>query len=239
MKSIFVILPAIGLMAAASWMPPQIQPPNTLTAAEKKEGWHLLFNGHSTSGWHSYGKSRPGSQWQVSDGAIHLDKSSKEHGDLVTDQDFGNFDLKLEWKISPKGNSGIIFYVKEDTAKYKEPYHTGLEMQVLDNDGHPDGKIHKHRAGDLYDLISCSKETVKPVGEWNQAEIWCNNGELKLYLNGENVVSTTLWNDNWKQLVSTSKFKQWSDFGTFHSGKIDLQYHDSEVWFRNIRVRKL
>jgi len=89
----------------------------------------------------------------------------------VTDEEYENFDLKLEWKIAKNGNSGIIFFVHEDTAKYKATYETGPEMQVLDNDGHPDGKIVKHRAGDLYDLISCRKETVKPVGEWNAAEI--------------------------------------------------------------------
>jgi hypothetical protein len=262
MRSIFVLLPVIGLMTAAPWSLPRKkapaqtqaypqagvpapgtimarQAPNTLSAAEKKDGWQLLFDGSTTRGWHSYGRSRPGSQWQVKNGAIHLDRSIKEHGDLLTDKTFGNFDLKLEWKISPKGNSGIIFYVQEDTAKYKEPYYTGPEMQVLDNNGHPDGKIYKHRAGDLYDLIACSKETVKPVGEWNQAEIRCNNGDLKLYLNGENVVSTILWDDNWKRLVSTSKFRQWPDFGTFRNGRIDLQYHDSEVWFRSIRIKKL
>lgn len=240
-RHILPLLPAVLLMAATPFYGPGTpeQAPNTLSAKEKKEGWELLFDGSSTRGWHSYGKKKAGAQWEAKDGAIHLDKSRGERGDLVTDKVYSDFDLKLEWKISPKGNSGIIFYVQEDTAKYKEPYHTGLEMQVLDNDGHPDGKIHKHRAGNLYDLIACSKETVKPVGEWNEAEIYSKNGELKLYLNGVNVVSTTLWDDNWKKLVAGSKFRQWRDFGTFRSGKIDLQDHGNEVWFRSIRIKKL
>lgn len=122
--------------------------------------------------------------WQIKDG-----------GDIVSDSAYDNFHLKLEWKIAKNGNSGIIFYIHEDTAKYEWPWNTGPEMQVLDNNGHPDSKIIKHRAGDLYDLISSSKETVKPAGEWNLAEIKSQNGKLELSLNGEVVVSTTLWDD--------------------------------------------
>ena len=214
--------------------------PNALSAAERKDGWKPLFDGKTTQGWHSYGKTTASAEWEVQDGALHLNKSKGgDRGDLVTDAAFDNFDLKLEWKISPKGNSGIIFYVNDDATKYEEPYFTGLEMQVLDNEGHPDGKIHKHRAGDLYDLIACSKETVKPVGQWNEAEIRSKNGELKLFLNGVNVVTTTLWDDNWKTMVAGSKFKQWPDFGTFKSGKIDLQDHGNEVWYRNIKIKSL
>jgi hypothetical protein len=112
-------------------------------------------------------------------------------------------------------------------------------MQVLDNNGNPDAKNHAHRAGDLYDLIPCSQETVKPVGRWNQVEIYCKGGQLKLFLNGTNVVSTTLWDDHWRDMVAHSKFKRWPDFGTFHTGRIALQYHDFPVWFRNIKIKKL
>jgi len=112
-------------------------------------------------------------------------------------------------------------------------------MQVLDNAGHPDAKIPKHRAGDLYDLISCSQETVKPWGQWNHVEIKCVNGKLDLYLNGTNVVSTTLWDDNWKKLISGSKFKDMPDFGTFKQGHIALQDHGNDVWYKNIMIKKL
>lgn len=227
MQYTWVALPAIMLMAALPFFRVQ------------QSGWKPLFDGKTTKGWHSYGQKKAGAQWEVKDGALHLDKSKGGGGDLLTDAAYSNFDLKLEWKISPKGNSGILFYVHEDTARYEEPYYTGPEMQVLDNDGHPDGKIHKHRAGDLYDLIPCTKETVRPVGEWNEAEIYCKNGDLKLFLNGVNVVSTTLWNDGWKALVAGSKFKQWPDFGTFRTGRIDLQDHGNEVWYRNIKIKEL
>jgi hypothetical protein len=218
---------------------------NKLSDQEKADGWQLLFDGEAIKGWHTYGGAGVGAAWKIADGALYLDTSSKKDGkvvgggDLVTDEEYENFDLKLEWKISKNGNSGIIFYVHEDTMKYKKSYETGPEMQVLDNDGHNDGKIIKHRAGDLYDLISCSRETVKPVGEWNQVEIKSLNGKLDFYLNGENVVSTTLWDDNWKKMVAASKFKQWADFGTYKKGRICLQDHDNAVWYRNIMIKKL
>jgi hypothetical protein len=208
-------------------------------------GWMSLFDGKTTTGWHKYGGGPVGSAWKVADGILYLDASEKEGekikggGDIVTDEEFENFDLKLEWKISKGGNSGIMFCVHEDTTKYKAPYETGPEMQVLDNDGHSDGKIHKHRAGDLYDLIACSKETVKPHDEWNQVEIKLLNGKLDFFLNGENVVSTTMWDDNWDKMVANSKFKTMPGFAKFKKGRIDLQDHDFTVWYRNIMIKKL
>jgi hypothetical protein len=208
-------------------------------------GWVSLFDGKTTTGWHTYGKSTIGEAWKVADGNLYLDTTQKDGwqikggGDIVSNDEFENFDLKLQWKIAKNGNSGIIFYVHEDTAKYQYVWKTGPEMQVLDNDGHADGKIIKHRAGDLYDLISCSKETVKPVGEWNDAEIISNNGKLDFYLNGTNVVSTTLWDDGWKKLVAGSKFKDMPDFGTYKKGHIALQDHGNAVWYRNIKIKKL
>lgn len=218
---------------------------NMLSKQEKKEGWQLLFDGVSTKGWHTYGKSEVGAAWQVKDGTIFLDASKKAGwqtsggGDIVTDDAFENYHLKLEWKIAPNGNSGIIFNVQDDRAKYEHVWHTGMEMQVLDNNGHPDAKIFKHRAGDLYDLIASSVETVKPVGEWNLAEIIQNQGKLELKLNGATIVTTTLWDDGWKNLLANSKFKNMPDFGRFRGGNIALQDHGDNVWYRNIKIRKL
>ncbi|MBS1567027.1 MAG: DUF1080 domain-containing protein [Bacteroidetes bacterium] len=215
------------------------QKPNTLTAAEKKEGWQLLFDGKTTKGWHTYNKPTAEEGWKVADGALYVDTATKTgRGDLTSDKEYTNFDLKIDWKIAPKGNSGIIFYVKED-PKYHESYLTGLEMQVLDNDGHNDGKITKHRAGDLYDLVKSSSEPVKPVGQWNTAEIKSKDGKLQLYLNGVLVVSTTLWDDNWWAMVKASKFKAMPDFGKFKTGKIDLQDHGNMVSYRNIKIKTL
>lgn len=212
---------------------------NIIMQNNAKGGWQVLFDGKTTKGWHTYGKNNVGPRWKIADGALFIDNSVKEGGDIVTDEEFENFDLKLEWKISANGNSGIIFNIKEDAEKYKETYKTGPEIQVLDNDGHPDGKIIKHRAGDLYDLIKSSSEPVKPVGEWNAVEIISNKGKLQIFLNGTNVVTTTMWDDNWKQLIANSKFKDMPDFGTFKKGKIALQDHGNAVWYRNIKIKKL
>lgn len=216
-----------------------------LTETEIAEGWVSLFDGKTTKGWHKYGGFPVGSAWKVEDGALHLDANQKDNwqikhgGDIVSDEEYDNFHLKLEWKIDTCGNSGIMFYVKEDTTKYKFPWMTGPEMQVLDNKCHPDAKIIKHRAGDLYDLITSTPETVKPALEWNLAEIKCVNGALEFYLNGEKVVTTTMWDEGWKKMVAGSKFKQWKDFGTYNKGRIALQDHGNHVWYRNIKIRKL
>ena len=220
-----------------------IKKDTTATAAGSND--NLLFDGKTLAGWHTYGKTEPGSAWSVDSSAIHLKPANSKGyqteggGDLITNDEYGNFDLKLDWKIAKNGNSGVIFYVHEDTTKYKESWNTGMEMQVLDNNGHPDAKIIKHRAGDLYDLITSSPETVKPAGEWNTVEVRSDNGKLDFYLNGTHTLSTTLWDDNWKKLIAGSKFKNMPDFGTFKTGHIALQDHGNEVWFRNISIQKL
>jgi hypothetical protein len=245
MRKLTMIAGAALLLAACnsqSGSTPTITKDSTQTA---NDGWVSLFDGKTTAGWHKYGGGPVGAAWKVADSSIYLDTTDKKDwqidngGDIVSDSEYSNFDLKLEWKIAKNGNSGIMFYVHEDSAKYKWPWNSGPEMQVLDNEGHPDGKIEKHHAGDLYDLIASTKQSAKPVGEWNQVEIKCLDGKLDLYLNGENVVSTTLWDDNWKKLIAGSKFKDMPGFGTFKTGHIALQDHGNTVWFRNIMIKKL
>ncbi|MES1214189.1 MAG: DUF1080 domain-containing protein [Bacteroidota bacterium] len=210
-----------------------------LTDQEKADGWQLLFDG-TTKGWHKYGGGAVDASWSA-DSTLHLTAGKEGGGDVVTDDEFENFDLKLEVKIDTAGNSGVIFLVHEgtDSAKYYRSYYTGPEMQVLDNAKHPDSKIHKHRAGDLYDLIASSKESAKPALEWNQYEIKVDKAKLELIVNGVTTVSTTMWDANWKKLIAGSKFKQWPEFGTFKSGHIALQDHGNNVWYRNIKIKKL
>ncbi|EDM35649.1 hypothetical protein PBAL39_03869 [Pedobacter sp. BAL39] len=213
---------------------------NTIQAQSVKKGFKALSDGKTTAGWHTYGQATAGEKWKVEDGAFHLDPSVQNGGgDLITDKEYTNFHLIYDWKVAPNANSGVIFYVKEDKEKYHATYSTGLEMQVIDNDGHPDAKNVKHRAADLYDIIASSSEPVKPVGEWNTGEIISKNGKLELKLNGVTVVKTTLWNDDFKALLAKSKFATWKDFAAFKTGKIALQDHGDEVWYRNIMIKEL
>lgn len=204
-----------------------------------------LFDGKTTNGWHTYGKSTIGSAWKMENGVLHLDASKKADwqtlngGDIVSDNEYENFHLKVEWKISRAGNSGIMFYVHEDTTKFKYAWQSGLETQVADNKENEDGKLIRHRAGDLYDLISISKDVVKPAGEWNKTEVIADHGKLDILVNDQKVLSTTLWDDNWKKLVAGSKFKEWPGFGTYKKGHIALQDHGADVWFRNVEIKKL
>lgn len=216
---------------------------NTLSTEEKNEGWDLLFDGSTVAGWHSYNQKTDASAWKVKDGVLFLDTSVRINGkvaggDIVTDKVYKNFHLKLDWKLEPKGNSGIMFHVLEDPA-ITWSYMTGPEMQILDNDGHPDAKIRTHRAGDLYDMIECSQEVAKPIGEWNTAEIIINNSTLTFVLNGVKVVETTLWDDNWNQLIAKSKFKNLPQFGNQKEGRIALQDHGDPVYFKNIKIKEL
>lgn len=212
---------------------------NTLTEKEKADGWKLLFDGKSTTGWRTFNSDKAEAGWGIADGALHLDKNAKEgRGDILTDKEYENYELTLDWKIGACGNSGIIFNVVED-KKYKATYLTGPEMQVLDNTCHPDAKIIKHRAGDLYDLISCSKETVKPAGEWNSIKLVSNRGKMEFWLNGTNVVNFTMHTPEWDAMVAGSKFKAMPDFGKATKGHIALQDHGDEVWYRNIKIKEL
>jgi hypothetical protein len=210
--------------------------------AKKEDGWQVLFDGTSKNSWHIYNNKSDGAAWKVQDGVLYLDPAAKQSGagggDLVTNEEFENYDLKLEWKIDSAGNSGIIFLTQED-PKYSATYLTGPEMQIIDNNGHRDAKINKHRAGDLYDLIASAPENVRPLSQWNQVEIIINKGQLELYQNGAKVVSTTMWDDNWKQLIAGSKFKNWAGFGMFQKGRIALQDHGNGVAFRNIQIKRL
>ena len=212
---------------------------NTLTEQEKKDGWKLLFDGKTTSGWHNYKSDKVSSRWKAANGELYLDKAVTEgHGDLVTNGEYQDYEFAVEWKIDPCGNSGIIFNVVED-SKYDNTYNTGPEMQVLDNTCHPDAKIIKHRAGDLYDLISCSKETVKPAGEWNQVRIVSKNSNMEFWLNGTKVVTFTMHTPAWDEMVAKSKFSSMPGFGKAKKGHIALQDHGDGVRYRNIKIREL
>ena len=239
MKRLFTSTLLLGLLAGT--MATYAQGPS-LTAKEKKAGWKLLFDGKTTAGWRGYLKQEVPGAWKVQDGALFLDTDAKKAGasggDLITDGEYENYELELQWKISEGGNSGIIFGVHED-PKYKATYATGPEMQVLDDAKHADGKIHKHNSGDLYDLIAAPSKYAKPVGEWNTAKIIKKDGKLTLIFNGHKTAETTMGTEEWKTLVGGSKFKSWEGFGAYPKGHIALQDHGDKVWYRNIKIREL
>ncbi len=214
--------------------------------SENNDGWELLFDGKTTAGWHTYGKDSIGSAWKAEDSTLYLDArekkdwQTKDGGDIVTNDEFENFDLKLDWKISEDGNSGIMFYVREDTSKYQYPWNTGPEMQIADNEKNEDGKVYKSRAGDLYELFATSSQQfVKPAGQWNHVEIISDKGKLDFYMNDQHVLDTNIWDDAWKKNIANTKFKDMPGFGTFKKGKIALQDHGADVWFKNIKIKNL
>ncbi|RMG23381.1 MAG: DUF1080 domain-containing protein [Bacteroidetes bacterium] len=203
---------------------------------QQADEWILLFDGSNLDHWRNYLADTLSDKWQIQDGTLTL--TGKGGGDIITKDEYENFELELEWKISEGGNSGVFFHVLEADSLEKV-YFSGPEIQILDNDGHPDGKIPTHRAGDNYDLHSCTKETVKPVGEWNHLRVVVNNGHVEHWLNGEKVVEYDLGSPDWEARYQKSKFTKWPVYGRAGKGHIALQDHGDPVWFRNIRIRVL
>jgi hypothetical protein len=207
-----------------------------------QEDWITLFDGTSFEGWHEYNTDTITSQWALVDGAMVFtpDEAVGGRNSLVTDREFTNFVLELEWKISEAGNSGVFWGVFED-EQFHEPYDTGPEIQVLDDDNHPDGKFPSHRAGSLYDMIVPYAEVVNPVGSWNKMVISVdhksNSGSVEL--NGTEVAAFPVNGPEWDAMVANSKFKDWKGFGKYPTGKIGLQDHSDVVAYRNIRIKEL
>lgn len=203
--------------------------------AAKSTAWRSLFTGRDFTGWRNFKAEGVKPQWVIDDGAMHL--TGGGGGDLVTTEEFdGPFEFEIEWKISPGGNSGIMYFVNE-TPKAKTTYQTGPEMQVLDDDGHSDGKIPNHRAGSLYDFQVPPAGAVKPVGEWNKARVVFTGERLEHWLNGVKVADAPYGNAEWKAMVAASKFKTMPEFGLVSKGRIALQDHGDKVWYRSARIR--
>jgi hypothetical protein len=178
-------------------------------------------------------------KWEIEDGAIFFNPNNYgTGGDIISREQYGEFEFSLEWKVAPASNSGI-FYLVVESDDYKFPYETAPEMQVLDDNRHGDGKIEQHRSGDLYDLIKSRVENVKAVGEWNKVLIKVKANNLEHWQNGELVIKTTMWDDNWAALIKDSKFSTWPGFGQAKIGHLALQDHGDPVWYKNIKVKKL
>lgn len=212
---------------------------NQLSSNEKKNNWKLLFDGKTTNGWHLYNKGKIASAWGVKDGALYCDplnKDEHQHGDLVTDNEYENYDLKFEWKITKGGNSGVFINVLE-RSDLTTAWLSGPEYQLLENT-HADYAKPKSRAGCLYGFsILKNKVEPKPVGEWNQSEIVQKNGVIKFYLNGVLTAEQDFKSKEWKDMVGQTYFKSIPDFGKYTKGKISLQDWNKGISFKNIKIK--
>lgn len=194
-------------------------------------GWKTLFDGKTLSGWRSFKTPTPPSGWQAVDGALAWQSQS---GDIMTIEQYGDFELQLEWKLEKGGNSGVIYRVGADGP---ETWSTGPEMQLLDNGGHPDGKNPLTSAGSAYAVYAPSKDVTKPIGEWNAARLVAKGAHVEHWLNGVKIVDYELWSPDWKARVNASKFAPMPGYGRSKQGHIALQDHGDPVWYRNIRLR--
>ena len=222
------------------------QKPNKLTSEEKKAGWKLLFNGKNFDGWRQCNGDAMPANWKIEDHAMKVftGEGKKEGrgagGDILySPKKFRNFELSIDWKSSPRGNSGIFYAVREVPGK--PIYYAAPEIQVLDNKDATDNKIDSHLAGSLYDLLPADPKTVNPAGEWNTVVIKVKDGHVTHAMNGTEVVSYDLWTPEWDEMVKNSKFKNfpgWTE-GIAKEGYIGLQDHGYTIWFRNIKIREL
>ena len=208
-------------------------PLNSLTPEEVQQGWQLLFDGRTTGGWRGYNRSDMPDGWQVVDGAL---TRVAEAGDIITTEQYGNFELALEWQVGPAGNSGVFYRAIESDDPI---YYSAPEMQVLDDAGHVDGGSRLTAAGANYGLHPAPEGVVKPAGEWNSVRVVVNGNHVEHWLNGQKIVEYELGSDDWKQRVANSKFVEWPAYGTAERGHIGLQDHGDWVAFRNIRIRVL
>jgi hypothetical protein len=235
-------LPIIALLFVMNSCKAQSQPPapppssavqNSLTDAEKAAGWRLLFDGTTTAGWRNYGKPTISDGWKVQDGALTRTGAG---GDIITTDQFKNFELSIDWKIEVGGNSGIFYRASEDTDAI---YWNAVEMQVLDDAKHPDGQSPLTSAGAAYDLYPSPAGHVHPGGEWNSARLIVNGNHVEHWLNGFKLLEYELGSPDWISKVAGSKFKPHPRFGKNAQGHIGLQDHGNVVAYRNIKIRVL
>jgi hypothetical protein len=224
-KLAFIALIALGTVVNA-------QVP-ILTTAEKADGWKLLFDGKSLAGWRGYKTEAPPAGWRAEHGVLIRDG---EGGDLMTADQYGDFEMRFEWKITQNGNSGVIYRV---ATTEQQPWQTGPEYQVLHNAGHADGKNPITSAGSNYAVKAPVKDVTKPVGEWNEARLIAKGNHVEHWLNGVKVVEYEIGSPDWEAQVKASKFAKLAHYGRMKRGHIVLQDHGDVVSYRNLKIKTL
>ena len=233
MRTVLFLLSALIIM---SFMNDNKQKDNTLTAKEKKEGWKLLFDGTTTNGWRSY-QNKQTDNWDVKNGELYCkEEGVTKRADLITADSYENYELQIDWKITPKKNSGIIYMVTEDNGA---TYESGPEYQLIDDIGYPGKLSDKQLSGSNYDMNAPTAKVAKPAGEFNHTKIVINKGHVEHWLNGTKVVDYQLWSPEWEQTKANSKWKDVKPYGMSKAGHIALQDHGGGVAFKNIKMKPL
>lgn len=204
---------------------------NTLTEAEREAGWELLFDGRSLDGWRPYDRDGAPEGWSAEDGLL---VRSGPGGDIMTDREFTDFELTLEWRLEEGGNSGVFYRAAMGEEWI---YHSAPEMQILDDERHPDGQSLLTSAGANYGLHPAPRGVVRAVGEWNEVRVIVNGAHVEHWLNGSQIVEYELGSPDWEERVANSKFTQWPAYGRAPVGHIGLQDHGDPVWYRNVKIR--
>ena len=209
---------------------------NSLTNEEKSAGFRLLFDGQTTTGWTGYRKDHVPGKWKVDQGTLHFSGGGPgEGGDLMTLETMGDFELRLEWRLEAKGNSGIMLRASEEKHS---PFENAIEMQALDA-AHGDGKNPLTSAGACYGMYPTDTTAHRPTGEWNDARMIVQGTHHQFFLNGKKTADFDTASDDWQEKLRQTKFHRWPSFATNKTGHLILQDHGDPAWFRNIRIKSL
>ncbi len=237
----FIFLVTSSILFLASCDTPRTTEEASLTPAQVPQDaaneWIVLFDGTNLDHWHDY--QRDGISWKIEDGSLTTEGGK---GDIITNDTYQNFELEFEWKISEAGNSGVIYLVQDD-QQYNHSFETGPEYQIIDANNFVKKSDYplsdSQKTGANYALQAAQGAMMKPLDKFNRGKIIVNNGHVEHWLNGKKVVDYELWTDAWKAKVAQTKFNEMPGYGQAKSGHIALQDHDDQVWFRNMRIRRL